>query len=198
MKEIHHRVKNNLQVVSSLLDLQSHSISDVQAHEAVKEGKNRVQSMALIHQNLYSEGNIKGIRLKEYVNNLLQTLCDSYNITNDKVKINASIADLNLDVDTMIPLGLVLNELVSNSFKYAFKENNNGQLNILLQEQADQLHLKVSDNGNGFPQGMDLKAGNSFGMKMIRAFAQKLKAKLEVYNNNGAVVEMLITKFKTA
>jgi two-component sensor histidine kinase len=198
MKEIHHRVKNNLQVVSSLLDLQSHSISDVQAHEAVKEGKNRVQSMALIHQNLYSEGNIKGIRLKEYVSNLLQTLCDSYNITNDKVKINANIDDMNLDVDTMIPLGLVLNELVSNSFKYAFREKNNGELNIILKEQADQLHLMVCDNGGGFPAGLDVKTGKSFGMKMIRAFAQKLKAKLEVYNNNGAVVEMLITKFKTA
>lgn len=198
MKEIHHRVKNNLQVVSSLLDLQSHSISDAQAHEAVKEGKNRVQSMALIHQNLYSEGNIKGIRLKEYVSNLLQTLCDSYNITNDKVKINANIDDLNLDVDTMIPLGLVLNELVSNSFKYAFKEKQNGELNIMLKEQADQLHLMVSDNGRGFPAGLDLKTGKSFGMKMIRAFAQKLKAKLDIYNNNGAVVEMYIKKFKTA
>lgn len=198
MKEIHHRVKNNLQVVSSLLDLQSHSISDAQAHEAVKEGKNRVQSMALIHQNLYSEGNIKGIKLKEYVGNLLQTLCDSYNITNDKVKINVAIDDLNLDVDTMIPLGLVLNELVSNSFKYAFKEKQNGELNITLEEKADQLHLIVSDNGNGFPAGLDIKTGKSFGMKIIRAFAQKLKAKLDVYNNNGAVVEMHISKYKTA
>jgi two-component sensor histidine kinase len=198
MKEIHHRVKNNLQVVSSLLDLQSHSISDAQAHEAVKEGKNRVQSMALIHQNLYSEGNIKGIKLKEYVSNLLQTLCDSYNITNDKVKINVNVDDLNLDVDTMIPLGLVLNELVSNSFKYAFKEKHNGELNIILKEQANQLYLMVKDNGNGFPAGLDVKTEKSFGMKMIRAFAQKLKARLDVYNNNGAVVEMQIMKFKTA
>lgn len=198
MKEIHHRVKNNLQVVSSLLDLQSHSITDSQAHEAVKEGKNRVQSMALIHQNLYSEGNIKGIKLKEYVTNLLQTLCDSYNISNDKVKINANIDNLNLDVDTMIPLGLVLNELVSNAFKYAFNKNQHGELNILLKEQANQLHLMVSDNGGGFPIGMDVKTSKSFGLKMIRAFAQKLKATLDIYNNDGAVVEMKIAKFKTA
>jgi two-component sensor histidine kinase len=198
MKEIHHRVKNNLQVVSSLLDLQSHSITDSQAHEAVKEGKNRVQSMALIHQNLYSEGNIKGIQVKEYVANLLQTLCDSYNISNDKIKINCNIDDLNLDVDTMIPLGLVLNELVSNAFKYAFKEKQNGELNILLKGQANQLHLMVSDNGAGFPAGLDLKNSKSFGLKMIRAFAQKLKAQLDIYNNNGAVVEMKIAKFKVA
>lgn len=198
MQEIHHRVKNNLQVVSSLLDLQSHSISNVQAHEAVKEGKNRVQSMALIHQNLYSEGNIKSIKLKEYVTNLVQTLSDSYNINSNKVKINLDIADLNLDVDTMIPLGLLLNELISNSFKYAFKQIKNGELSILLLEKTNQLHLKVQDNGHGFPADLNLNSGKSFGMKMIRAFAQKLKAKLEIYNSNGAVIEMYISKFKTA
>jgi two-component sensor histidine kinase len=198
MKEIHHRVKNNLQVVSSLLDLQSHTITDSQASAAVKEGKNRVQSMALIHQNLYSEGNIKGIMVKEYIGNLVQSLCDSYNITSDTVKVNANIDDLNLDVDTMIPLGLVLNELVSNSFKYAFKENHRGILNIELQEKNEKLHLKVSDNGSGFPADVDVKSAKSFGLKMIKAFAQKLKATLDIYNNNGAVVEMEISKFKAA
>ena len=198
MKEIHHRVKNNLQVISSLLDLQSMTITDNQASEAVKEGKNRVQSMALIHQNLYSEGNIKGIRTKEYISNLLQSLCDSYNITNDKVRVKTQIDDLNLDVDTMIPLGLVLNELVSNSLKYAFKDGRQGELSILLKEEANHLLLKVTDNGVGYPEGMNAKDSKSFGMKMIRAFAQKLKAKLDIYNNNGAVVEMQITKYNLA
>jgi two-component sensor histidine kinase len=87
---------------------------------------------------------------------------------------------------------------VSNSFKYAFKEKHNGELNIILKEQANQLYLMVKDNGNGFPAGLDVKTEKSFGMKMIRAFAQKLKARLDVYNNNGAVVEMQIMKFKTA
>jgi len=198
MKEIHHRVKNNLQIVSSLLDLQSHYINDAQASEAVKEGKNRVQSMALIHQNLYSEGNIKGIKVKEYINNLLMALCSSYNISSEKIKINVLIDDLNLDVDTMIPLGLVINELVSNAFKYAFKEKSGGELQILLKENADKLHLLIRDNGNGFPEGLDVKNSKSFGLKMIKAFAQKLKARLEIYNNNGAVVEMEIAKFKVA
>lgn len=198
MQEIHHRVKNNLQVVSSLLDLQSHTISDAQASAAVKEGKNRVQSMALIHQNLYSEGNIKGIKVREYIQNLVYTLCGSYNITNDKVKVTTDIDDLNLDIDTMIPLGLVLNELVSNSFKYAFTEDRPGTLDILLKQQETMLHLSVSDNGIGFPETMDLKTAQSFGIKMIKAFAQKLKAQLHIYNQNGAVVQMQITKFKTA
>jgi two-component sensor histidine kinase len=198
MKEIHHRVKNNLQVVSSLLDLQSHSITDIQAHEAVKEGRNRVHSMALIHQNLYNEGSVKGIGLKGYVQNLIQALTQSYNINSDKIKINVNIDDLNLDVDTMIPLGLVLNELVSNAFKYAFKDNEKGELNIQLIEQEQQLHLVVSDNGKGFPDGLDIKANKSFGLKLIKAFSQKLKAKLDIYNNDGAVIEMTISKFKLA
>ncbi len=198
MKEIHHRVKNNLQVISSLLDLQSLTIADNQASEAVKEGKNRVQSMALIHQNLYREGNIKGINTKEYISNLLQNLCDSYNITNDKVIVKTQIDDLNLDVDTMIPLGLVLNELVSNSLKYAFKDGRHGELSIVLKKEAQHLLLKVSDNGTGYPEGMNTKDGRYFGMKMIRAFAQKLKASLDIRNDNGAVVEMQITKFRFA
>jgi two-component sensor histidine kinase len=197
MKEIHHRVKNNLQVVSSLLDLQSHSISDVQASTAVKEGKNRVQSMALIHQNLYSEGNIKGIKVKEYIGNLVSTLCSSYNITSEKVRININIDDLNLDVDTMIPLGLVLNELVSNSFKYAFRESDTGVLDISLAESENKLHLAVRDNGTGFPALLNIEVAKSFGLKLIKAFSQKLKAKLDIYNDNGAVVEMHISKFKT-
>jgi two-component sensor histidine kinase len=198
MKEIHHRVKNNLQVISSLLDLQSMTIKDNQAYEAVKEGKNRVQSMALIHQNLYSEGNLKGIIAREYIDNLLRNLCDSYNISSDKVTVHTQIDDLNLDVDTMIPLGLIINELVSNSFKYAFKNVQKGQLNLVLQQQPGYLLLKVSDNGTGFPDGFDTKGNKSFGLKMIKAFAQKLKAKLDIYNNNGAVVEMQITKYNMA
>ncbi len=198
MKEIHHRVKNNMQIVSSLLDLQSISIKDQHASDAVKEGKNRVQSMALIHQNLYSEDNLKGIKAKQYINNLLQNLCDSYNISNEKIKINSDIADLNLDVDTMIPIGLVLNELLTNSFKYAFNEQAKGVLDIQLKEQGNQLLLSVKDNGPGFPKEFDAKTAKSFGLRMIRAFAQKLKAAVEIKNDNGASVELSIKKYALA
>lgn len=198
MKEIHHRVKNNMQIVSSLLDLQSISIKDTQASEAVKEGKNRVQSMALIHQNLYSEDNLKGIKAKQYISNLLQNLCDSYNISNDKVKIVADIQDLNLDVDTMIPVGLILNELLTNSFKYAFAGDNKGLLEVQLKHENEKLLLKVKDNGPGFPNELDAKTAKSFGLRMIRAFAQKLKANMHIRNEEGALVELNITKFALA
>jgi two-component sensor histidine kinase len=198
MKEIHHRVKNNMQIVSSLLDLQSISIKDQQASDAVKEGKNRVQSMALIHQNLYSEDNLKGIKAKLYINNLLQNLCDSYSISSDKVKIYSNIQDLNLDVDTMIPIGLIFNELLTNAFKYAFNDNTNGVLEIALKEENNQLQLSVKDNGPGFPMELDAKTTKSFGLRMIRAFAQKLKAEVEIKNDDGAFVQLYIKKYLIA
>ena len=198
MIEIHHRVKNNLQVISSLLDLQSMTIADNQASEAVKEGKNRVQRMALTHQNLYSENNIKGIKAKEYVSNLLRSLCDSYNITTDKVKVILAIDDLNLGVDTMIPPGLVLNELVSTSLKYAFRKGKPGELSIILKEEDAYLLLTVSDNSVGYPEGISIKDSKPFGMEMIRAFAQKFKARVDIYTNDGAVIEMQITKYNLA
>jgi two-component sensor histidine kinase len=198
MKEIHHRVKNNMQIVSSLLDLQSISIKDQHASDAVKEGKNRVQSMALIHQNLYSEDNLKGIKAKQYINNLLKNLCDSYNISNDKIKIHSNIEDLHLDVDTMIPIGLIFNELLTNAFKYAFNDKTNGVLEIALKEENNQLQLSVKDNGPGFPMELDAKTTKSFGLRMIRAFAQKLKAVVEIKNDDGAFVQLYIKKYLLA
>jgi len=198
MKEIHHRVKNNMQIVSSLLDLQSFSIEDSRASEAVKESRNRVQSMALIHQNLYNEGNIKGIQMQDYIQNLAQNLFDSYNIQKDKIKLITDIEKLNLDVDTVIPIGLIVNELVSNSLKYAFNEKGFGEVCVELKKINNELILKVHDNGKGFAEDWDKHAKHSFGYKLIKAFAQKLKAKLDIYNNNGACFVMRITKFRLA
>jgi two-component sensor histidine kinase len=198
IKEIHHRVKNNMQIVSSLLDLQSLNIKDGHASEAVKESKNRVLSMALIHQNLYHEGNIKGIQMKNYIQNLALNLFDSYNMQKDKVKLKTDIDNLNLDVDTVIPIGLIVNELISNSLKYAFKGKESGELAVALKQKNSELVLEVQDNGNGFPEDWDTKANHSFGYKLIKAFAKKLKAKLDVYNDNGACFVMHIAKYKMA
>jgi two-component sensor histidine kinase len=196
MKEIHHRVKNNLQVISSLLDLQSISIKDQQASGAVREGKLRVQSMALIHQNLYNDGNIKGILMEDYINNLVENLFQSYNIQKNKICLVTDIDHLNLDVDTVIPLGLILNELISNSLKYAFKEKEQGEIFIALKQREKKLELLVKDNGCGFPPTWTQSQNNSFGYSLINAFAKKLKASLEVYNNYGACISMNITKYK--
>jgi two-component system, sensor histidine kinase PdtaS len=198
MKEIHHRVKNNMQIISSLLDLQSNTIKDIQAAEAVKEGKNRVQSMAIIHQQLYQEGNIRGIKMDDYIGMLTQNIFSSYNISPDNISLTTDIEKLNLDVDTVIPLGLIINELVSNSLKYAFENTGKGTVSISLKEKDDCLELLVKDNGKGFPSGLNAYKTRSFGLQLITAFAQKLKAHLDFYNDNGAAVLMRIKKFRLA
>jgi two-component sensor histidine kinase len=198
MKEIHHRVKNNLQIISSLLDIQSLNLANNPAAQAIREGKNRVQSMAIIHQYLYHENNIRGIKVGDYIKNLSENLFSSYNINPDNIKLETDIDMLNLDVDTMIPLGLIINELFSNSLKYAFAGPEKGTIFISLKEKENCLNLMVRDNGRGFPSRNDIQQKQTFGLQLIAAFAQKLKAKLEMFNDHGAVVLMSIKKYKMA
>ncbi|GAA0878206.1 hypothetical protein GCM10009119_11740 [Algoriphagus jejuensis] len=194
IREIHHRVKNNLQVISSLLDLQSLWIKDSQASEAIKESRNRVFSMALIHQNLYKKENFIGIEMNDYIDKLVQNLFQSYKPQENSVVLETDIDPLLLDVEMVIPIGLVLNELISNSLKYAFKGNDHGKLQIALKNSESEILLKVKDNGVGFPFGMNVFTSDSFGYKLVKAFAKKLKAKLEVFNDNGACTLLHIQK----
>lgn len=196
MKEIHHRVKNNLQVISSLLNLQSHYIKDEQALEAVKDSRNRVQSMALIHQNLYQDDNLTGIDVNDYAGKLCDNLFKSYNIHPNRIKLIKEIESVNLDVDTVIPLGLMLNELVSNSLKYAFPDEREGAIKISLKETADGLSLKVYDNGVGLPADFESRYKTTFGYKMIQAFIQKLKGEIKIFTDDGAKVEIKLTNYK--
>lgn len=198
VKEIHHRVKNNLQIISSLLDIQSMTVENQQALESIRGSKNRVQSMAIIHRFLYHEDNIRGIMIEDYLKNLSENLFTSYNINPESVRLVTNIDRLSLDVDTMIPLGLIINELISNSLKYAFPDNETGVLSISLKEREKTLDLEVRDNGVGFPSLESLKQRQTFGLQLISAFAQKLKGQLEYYNDNGAVVSMRIKKYKLA
>jgi len=198
LREIHHRVKNNLQVVSSLLNLQSNYISDDVALQAINEGKNRVSSMALIHQNLYQEENLTGINCKEYFEELIENLFDSYNIQEESILLEKDVSNLNLDVETMVPLGLIVNELISNALKHAFTENNgSGKINFTLKENNGILILKIEDNGKGMKPETFLNS-KSFGNKLIQAFKQKLGATIEIENKNGTHITLTINKFKIA
>jgi two-component sensor histidine kinase len=198
LKEIHHRVKNNLQVVSSLLNLQSRSISDAKALAAIKEGRDRVKSMALIHQNLYSDNNLTGVDMKDYIEKLIHALFASYNIQEGRVRLQTDVDDLNLDVDTVVPIGLIITELISNALKYAFSDvEQNGELLIKLKQQNGNLFLQVKDNGKGLPQGWSYENTTSLGYQLIRSFASKMKSTLTITSNNGTDVQMLITKYKT-
>lgn len=189
LKEIHHRVKNNLQVISSLLRLQSRYIDDENALEAINESQNRVRSMSLLHQNLYQDDNLTGVEVQIYFNQLIDELFQSYQVNQEQIKIIKNIEQLHLDVDTVIPLGLIVNELISNALKYAFVESEAGEIKIELQSVGNELLLQVSDNGIGIDPEI-FTSSKSFGNRMIRAFAAKLEGKLAVFNRNGTVVEM--------
>ena len=195
MREIHHRVKNNLQVVSSLLSIQSRGIEDAKALEAVNESRNRVKSMALIHQDLYREDDLTHVDVRTYIGKLVESLFSSYRVDQERVKLVKEIDAISLDVDTLIPLGLILNELISNSLKYAF-EQNEGTLNVTLKQENGILRLEVSDDGIGLdPQQLE---GDGFGMKMIRAFSEKLGASFEVISDHGTTSRLTVKKFKAA
>ncbi len=198
LKEIHHRVKNNLQIVSSLLSLQSNYISDEKALDAVRESKNRVQSMAIIHQNLYQDESLVNIDVKEYVEKLVEYLFHSYNIHNSNIQLEMDIQPLRLDVDTLVPLGLVLNELINNCLKYAFPEPHKGKIKVILKHENTSLKLSVYDNGIGMQGDASHFNQNSFGHKMINAFMKKLKGDIKIYNEDGTKVDIEIKNFKTA
>ncbi len=193
LKEIHHRVKNNLQFISSLLSLQSDHIENDQALEALKEGQDRVQSMALIHQNLYQDDNLTGIDIRAYFEKLTQNLFDSYNISPEKIKLKMDIQPLNLDVDTVVPLGLIINELVSNALKHAFKGRNEGIISVEIKENGTELSLAVRDDGIGLENG---QLDTSFGYRLINAFKTQLNAELEVNGHQGTHIRMTIKEYQ--
>ena len=196
LKEIHHRVKNNLQIISSLLSLQSQHIEDKQAIEAINEGRNRVHSMALIHKSLYQKDSLLGISVIDYFEKLISELFAAYRVDHDKIILNIDVDDLQLDVDTMIPLGLIVNELVTNTLKYAFNGKENGHINVSLKEKNNQLSLKVEDDGIGIDDVKGIKNTDSFGYQLIDAFVAKMEGELIIDSNNGTSVTLLINDYE--
>ena len=198
LREIHHRVKNNLQVISSILSIQSRDINDEAALQAINEARSRVKSMALIHQDLYGDDNLRGIRAQPYITKLSNSLFSTYRIDKNRVRLHTDIQDLLIDVDTTVPLGLILNELVTNSLKYAFPDDREGDIFVEFREVDDTLRMHVWDNGIGIPEEKEEASKESFGMKMIRAFSKKLDATWEINGEEGTSVSLVIKNYKLA
>ena len=194
LREIHHRVKNNLQLVSSMLTLQGRSIDDESALQAINEGKSRVRSMALIHQDLYSKDSITGINVTDYLNRLTNELFITYNIDSERIKLETNIQEIELDIDTLVPLGLIINELFSNCLKYAFPEDRKGVLSISLKEELGQLNLTIKDNGIGFDPNNVRES--SFGTTLISALTDQLEGKMTINTENGTHVNISFSDYK--
>jgi two-component sensor histidine kinase len=181
IKEIHHRVKNNLQILSSLLHLQSRKITDDAALDAVREGQNRVDAMGLIHQKLYMGDHVARVDMKDYFEQFGQNMLDSFGIEAGRISIQYDLQPMYLDVDTAIPLGLIVNELVTNSLKYAFPDNRQGTITIgLTPIDNNRLTLTVSDNGVGVSGAPELKNSTSFGTSLVQMLSKKLKGSPEI------------------
>lgn len=195
MREIHHRVQNNLQFVSSLLNMQSRQVTDEQTLEILKSCKQRIQSMALIHQKLYQEDSLKGIRIENYVQNLVESLQTSYSVDQSKIKTQLDVEPLEIDINSAISLGLILSELITNSYKYAFPDESEGEIRISLQQNGQDLLTLVSDNGVGIPDQYWDKESSSFGLKLVKSLAKKLKAELDFSSVQGTQVELKMVNF---
>lgn len=197
LKEIHHRVKNNLQVVSSLLSLQSRNLQDEAAQQALKEGQNRVHAMALIHRNLYQEAHLVEVDLHTYFEELAQTLVDSYKVGAKQIVLLVEVAPIRLDVDTLIPLGLVVNELITNTLKYAFPHQSNGTLSLKIAPIDEQLMVEVADDGAGLPADFDLNTAQSMGFKLVRAFVKKMNGQISIESQEGTRIRLRIPHAST-
>ncbi len=193
MKEIHHRVKNNLQVISGLLELQGKSLQDETAKNALREGRNRVRSIALIHQNLYQFENLSTIELKRFVNDLCRQV-ESVFKKSKLVIMNITVPDIRLDIDSAVPLGLILNELLSNSFKYAFDNVEAGAINLEIRSVTEgKYQLLYSDNGSGLPAGFDFTKASTLGIQLINDLSRQIGGNVQYENKNGAAFTINFT-----
>lgn len=185
LKEIHHRVKNNMQIISSLLSLQSDSIVDEKVLGLLRESRNRINSMALVHEMLYKSHNLSQIALKEYIESLSMTVRRSYALPDAVIEFCYDIAeDIYFDIDHMIPIGLILNEAISNSLKHAFPDKR-GRINISLVHDGNKHTLSISDNGKGLKEDFDIEKDSNLGIQLIHMLAEQLDGNLKLESKDG-------------
>jgi len=186
LKEIHHRVKNNMQLISSLLNLQGDHIEDCSIRAVFREAQQRIRSMALIHERLYRSSSLAQIEFADYLGNLVDMLTAAYAVNNQLVKVQVEAAPIVLNVESAVPLGLLLNELVTNSLKHGFPEGRSGTIQITLTcRQNNQVELIVRDDGRGFPPEFDWRNVSSLGLKLVEILANQLKGELEFKSERG-------------
>jgi two-component sensor histidine kinase len=194
LKEIHHRVKNNLQIVSSLLNLQSENIVDAKYLGLIKESHNRINSMALVHEMLYKSKDLSKIELKEYIERLTSSVNMSYSSPAKEITFDYHIeSGIFLEIDMMIPIGLMLNEILSNSFKYAFPEKNKGVISIELRRDKNSINMIVFDNGVGLKKNFDIKKQGSLGMQLVHMLGEQIDALISVKSQKGTRYEINFT-----
>jgi len=195
LQEVHHRVKNNLQVISSLLELQLGHVPDEGAREMLRDSQNRIRSMALAHERLYATENLAQIDLGDYFEDLCRRLVHSYVADRGSVTLHTDVAHLSLDVATAIPCGLIVNELVTNALKHGFPDGRSGSIEVALQLAADgQCQLAVADDGVGLASGIDLRNPSSLGLKLVHTLVRQLHGDIDMKSEGGTSVSVVFPR----
>ncbi len=193
LKEIHHRVKNNMQIISSLLNLQKLSVEDNCAREKMDESINRIHAMALVHESLYKSDNLSKINIREYITSLSDQLFGIFGISNEKIVMKTDIdEDLMLDINSAIPFGLIINELILNSFKHAFPGLDSGEIFINIKKEESMMAINYSDNGKGLPESFNLDSLESLGFTLVTNLVKQLKGNFKINEGKGLSIVMTI------
>jgi two-component sensor histidine kinase/PAS domain-containing protein len=194
-KEMHHRVKNNLQVISSLLFLQSLQVTDATMREILRESQLRARSIALIHEKLYQSDDVSEIDFADYVRGLASNLFEAYRVSRQKIALTVRAQAVRLDLDTAIPCGLIITELLSNALKYAFTDGRTGEITIALKPVGNKrLRLTIRDNGIGLPGDFDIENAETLGLTLVRDLTRQLNGTLEYRTEHGTVVTIIFAE----
>jgi PAS domain S-box-containing protein len=185
LREIHHRVKNNLQIVSSMLNLQIDQLADPSAIALFKESQTRVRSIALFHEKLYQSKDLARVDIAEYLAGLATDLFAAYGVNPEEIALHLDAENVPLGVDAAISCGLIVNELVSNAIKHAFPHGRHGDLRVALHQGGDQVVLEVSDNGAGIPEGMDFRNPSTLGLKLVCILTEQVRGSIELDRRGG-------------
>ena len=186
LQEVHHRVKNNLQVISSILNLQSSYVKDEKTLEVLRESQQRIKSMSFLHETIYRTADFSKLEFTNYLRSIASNLIQSYRTSETQIIFEDNMETVFLNLDQSIPCGLIVNELVSNALKYAFKGRKKGRLKINLNETDNIVNLMISDDGVGLPKEFNYDKTDSLGIQLVYALIEQLDAKMEVTNKKGA------------
>jgi two-component sensor histidine kinase len=197
LQEVHHRVRNNMQIIASLLKLQSGYIKDGDDMEMFRETLNRIKSMAIVHDMFYRSQDFANIRLDSYIRGIENILFRSYGVDPDRIRLITEIADVSLGIDTAIPCGLIINELLSNSLKHAFPEGEKGEIRVTLNEMDDgKYELLVSDDGTGIKGGFDIAESETLGLQLVNSLVGQLRAEVDMNTIRGVEVRVRFGELK--
>jgi two-component sensor histidine kinase len=198
LREIHHRVKNSLSIVSGLIELQLEGTNSKDARNVLRNSQSRIHSVALIHEKLYQTESISDIELDNYIRDLVEAIHATFSDSKKFVALSFDLEKVILDIDRVIPCGLLINELIVNAFKYAFKKGEKGRLKIALHQQNNEIVLQISDNGPGLPEDFKKNRNDSLGSMLIDSFAAQLDAQMDIQTSDeGTSFTFTFPKIKT-